>query len=329
MTASAEARHGVPSSVTRDPHSPVVDLIVFPGGFNWPVWAAEDQGFFARHGVSVRVSTTPGSVFQWTALAKGDAQVAITLMDNVVAYREGQGAPGVVVDDAIAVMAMDVRGMPALVTARDVRSYADLRGRDLAVDALKTGNALVLIGMLEHGGLARDAYRLVQAGGVQQRFEGFKRGAYAASLFNAPFDGLLRESGFNVLDTAATLLPRFQGQVVATRRAWAEAHRPAVVALLRGLTEALDWLYDPSRVAEALSMYVRHTPGATIDDARVAHAVLFDPVTGFSPDGHLDVEGVARVIDLRARFGEPPRSLQEARAYCDLSFLLQAVDRTR
>ena len=30
-----------------------LELIVFPGGFNWPVWVAQDKGLFAANGVTV------------------------------------------------------------------------------------------------------------------------------------------------------------------------------------------------------------------------------------------------------------------------------------
>ena len=172
-----------------------VTLNVFPGGFNWPVWVAQDLGLFARHGVAVELETTPGSVAQWTSLAEGRAQLAITLADNVVAYREGQGEAEVVVDDAVALMTLDTRAMPTLVTRPDVRSYADLRGGTLSVDAVKTGYALVLVSMLEHGGLSPTDYRLERVGGVAQRFAAMQQHVHAGSLFNSPLEGLLIRAG--------------------------------------------------------------------------------------------------------------------------------------
>jgi transposase InsO family protein len=41
-----------------------IRLVVFPSGSNWPIWVAQEQGFFARHGVSVEVTGTPNSTFQ-------------------------------------------------------------------------------------------------------------------------------------------------------------------------------------------------------------------------------------------------------------------------
>ena len=304
-----------------------VTLIVFPGGFNWPVWVAQERGLFAQHGITVNVVTTPGSVFQWSTLAKGEAQIAITLMDNVVAYREAQGETGVVVHDAVALMGLDTRAMPALVTTPEIRTYADLKGRTLAVDALMTGNALVLIGMLERGGLERDEYQLAQAGGVMQRFEAIKRNEYSGALFNSPFEGLLKNLGFNILDTAKSVLSHFQGHVVATRKAWAEANRPVVVGFLRAISDAVGWLYDPVNRDEAFAIYNHNMAGAVPSAAATAYSVLFDPMTGFPRNGDIDVEGIRQVLALRAKYGQPRKPLRDAFAYHDSSFLAEAIER--
>src|SRR5258705_8541426 len=68
-----------------------VNLIVFPGGFNWPIWVAQEKGLFARNGLQVRITPTPSSVFQLTNLIDGKFDIAMTAIDNLIAYREGQG----------------------------------------------------------------------------------------------------------------------------------------------------------------------------------------------------------------------------------------------
>jgi ABC-type nitrate/sulfonate/bicarbonate transport system substrate-binding protein len=304
-----------------------VTLIVFPGGFNWPVWVAQERGMFARHGIGVDIVTTPGSVFQWTSLASGESQIAVTLMDNVVAYREGQGEAPVVVSDAIAVMGLDNRAMPALLTSPDITRYADLEGKTLAVDAVKTGNALVLIGMLERAGLRPGDYRLERAGGVTQRFEAMQRGEYAGALFNSPFEGLLGALGFNILDSAASILPHFQGHVVAVRKGWAEANRDVLVGFLGAIVESLAWLYDAGNREQALAIYERNLPDSAPGAAQVAYDVLFDAVTGFPRNGELDGDGVGEVLALRARYGEPKKTLSDASAYCDAQYLEEALAR--
>ena len=68
-----------------------VSVISFGGGFNLPLWAARDQGFFARHGLVVDLTVTVDSKQVFSGLMDGRYQVAITAFDNIVAYQEGQG----------------------------------------------------------------------------------------------------------------------------------------------------------------------------------------------------------------------------------------------
>ena len=68
-----------------------VTVNVFPGGFNWPSFVAQEKGFFERNGIAVTLQPTPNSVTQMTGLAEGRFDIAITAVDNIVAYVEGQG----------------------------------------------------------------------------------------------------------------------------------------------------------------------------------------------------------------------------------------------
>jgi ABC-type nitrate/sulfonate/bicarbonate transport system substrate-binding protein len=297
-------------------------LIVFPGAFNWPVWVAEDQGFFAQRGIEVAVTNTPGSVFQVTQMIEGKADLAITLIDNVIAYREGQGEVPLTSPDLIGLLATDTRVFPALVTLPEVKTYADLRGRTLSVDAKTTGYANVVYAMLEAGGLNPDDYKIESVGGVLQRFDAILEGKHAGALFNSPFEGLLLARGFTLLDTAIRVVGGYQGMVLAARRQWAEANRPTVVAFIRAFLEAVRWLYEPANRDAAFAIYSRYQPDAAPNSAATAYGVLFDPKLGFPADGRMDLPGLQKVIELRARYGRPRKTLDRSLfEYYDPSFL--------
>jgi ABC-type nitrate/sulfonate/bicarbonate transport system substrate-binding protein len=84
---------GNPSELRAQmPHS--ISVIVFPGGFNWPIWVAQQKGYFTQNAIEVKLTNTPNSVFQLTGLIEGRFDIAMTSIDNVVAYMEGQGTPG-------------------------------------------------------------------------------------------------------------------------------------------------------------------------------------------------------------------------------------------
>ena len=302
-----------------------VRLIVFPGGFNWPIWVAQEKGWFASNGVELEVTPTPGSVFQLTGLIEGRFDIAITLVDNVVAYREGQGEVPIAGPDLFAFMAADTRSLPTLVTQPEVAGYADLRGRTLSVDAMTTGYALVLAAMLDHGGLKPGEYRLDSVGGAQQRYLAMSENRHVGCLLNSPFEGLLRARGFNVLDTAIAVLGKYQGQVGAARRSWAVANREAVVGFIRAFMTAVRWLHGPTHRDEAFSIYRRHTPDADASSAATAHAILFDPANGFPLSGSVDLDALNTVIALRSKYGLPKKPLGRASDYYDSSFLEEAM----
>jgi ABC-type nitrate/sulfonate/bicarbonate transport system substrate-binding protein len=301
-----------------------IRLVVFPGTFNWPVWVAQKKGWFADEGVEVAVTPTPGSVFQLSGLIEGTFDLAITLVDNVVAYRSGQGEVPVLGEDLVALMACDTRVFPSLVTLPEVRSYADLRGRTLSVDAKTTGYAMVLHAMLEHRGLGRDEYAIESVGGALQRFEGLLARRQAGALFNSPFESLLVAKGFNLLDTAISVLGSYQGQVVAARQRWAAGNAMAVCGFVRALLRAIAWLYEADNRAEAFAIHDENNPGAAPGSAAVAHDSLFHPLLGFPRSGEIDLQGLAKVLELRSRFGVPRKALGAPADYYRPEYLVKS-----
>lgn len=66
-------------------------VVGFPGGPNWPLWVADEKGFFSGEGLRVEFTPTPTSTFLVSGLMDGKFDVALAAIDNVVAYQEGQG----------------------------------------------------------------------------------------------------------------------------------------------------------------------------------------------------------------------------------------------
>ena len=109
-----------------------IDLIAFPGAPNLPIFTAIEKGFFADAGVEVNLETTPSSAYQIEALAGGRFQIGATAFDNVVAYREGQGAVELAEPPDLVVFLGATQLELSLVVSPDVESFADLSGRSLA-----------------------------------------------------------------------------------------------------------------------------------------------------------------------------------------------------
>jgi ABC-type nitrate/sulfonate/bicarbonate transport system substrate-binding protein len=297
-----------------------IEVVVFPGGFNWPIWVAQQKGFFARNDVDVKLTPTPNSEVQLTGLINAKFDVAMTAMDNIIAYVEGQvGTPTAQNPDLIAFMGSD-NGFLRLVTVPEVKTYADLKGQQLSVDALTTGYAFVLRKLLEKGGLQRDNYQLLSAGGVQQRFEALMEKKHAGTLLVSPFEVAAEARGFNRLADAVDVLGHYQGVVGATRRGWAREHQDELIGFIRGYRSALAWLYNSGNDAQAVAILRRNLPSMSEAMAEKSREILLHPTLGFTRDASLDLEGIRTILALRSEYAEPRRELGEPEKYYDLSY---------
>jgi ABC-type nitrate/sulfonate/bicarbonate transport system substrate-binding protein len=314
-TASAAAFAALaPARAAAQPAT--LRLIYFPSADILPWWVGMQKGFFARENVALTLTPTPGSVYQFQHLSAGDFDIALTAIDNVIAYDEGQGqAPLPKPADFVAVCGTD-DGFLHLYGRPEIKSYADLRGKSLAVDAPTTGFAFVLRTMLERNGLREGDYTLTPLGGTPQRFEKLLAGETAATLLSTPFDLLAGAKGCTNLGDASTVLGHYQGLVSATSKAWLDANLPLAARYVRGYVAALDWIFDPANTTEAIALLEAQAKLPN-DLARQVYGVLTDPKTGLARKGEMDVEGVKMVLALRSTYGRPQKQLVDARKYYD------------
>jgi ABC-type nitrate/sulfonate/bicarbonate transport system substrate-binding protein len=302
-----------------------LSVIVFPGGFNWPIWVAQEKGLFAKHGVKVNTIDTPNSRFQLTGMIEGKFDIAMTAIDNLIAYREGQGGVDMDASELIAVMGAD-NGFLRLTSVPEIRSIAELKGKQLSVDALTTGYAFVLLEILERNGLVlnRD-YTTVAAGGVLQRYQSLLKKDHAATMLISPFDVMARTQGFNVLADADSALGDYQGLVAGVRKSWAKQNSRELVAYIRAYREALNWLYDPANKPAAIELFAAKVKGATPQSAATSYDILLHPKTGFTRDAKISEVGTRTVLSLREKFGQPTKKMQSLSAYYDPTWYLEAT----
>ena len=201
-----------------------IELICFPGAPNLPIFVSQEKGCFEEAGVTVNLTTTPSSVYQAEHMIDGTFQIAGTAFDNVVAYREGQGVFKPETEPDLFAFMGATQVALALITAPDVKTHDDIKGRKLALDALSTGFAFILYEMLGRGGLSPDDYEMVAVGATPKRWESVRDGETAGTLVLEPFTSIAEAQGFNVLDISTDLFDCYQGGSFAASRAWAAAN---------------------------------------------------------------------------------------------------------
>ncbi len=291
-------------------------LNIFSGVDAWPIYVMHDKGF-----LDCALTATPGSVPQFQHMLAGDADLALTAMDNIVGYDEGQGDPAVTGPFDLAGVLGIGPGFLKLVVRPDITSYEQLRGKTLAVDAPGTGFSFVLRRMLEKNGIMPGQYSFVAVGSTQRRFDAMVAGQAVAGVVSTPFDLLGRQKyGFHVLSSAIDVLGHYEATVIMARRSWAGTHRPAVISFVRAYRAAVAWLYDPANRTEASAILTRNAGLPPDLVAQIAPAIL-GSAGSYSRDGSFDAAGVKTVLELRAAYATPKKELGAAAKYIDQSYL--------
>ena len=294
-------------------------VIAFDGGWNLPVWAAQRQGFFAANGLAVQLSYTPTSVYLVTSLLDGRFDIALAVMDNVVAYQEGQGEAAITGQpDLFAFLGGD-GGFASLVAAPAARSFAELKGKTVSVDAMTTGFAFVVRELLARNGLAETDVTLVRAGGTANRYRDLLAGKHDATLLRTPFELLARQRGFHQLATAEAL-GAYQGTVGVARRSWATAHEQELIGFLRAYRSGVEWLYDRANRELVEAILVANIRDMTPSLAKQSYDLLLGDKGGITRDLALDVDGIRTVLQLRSKYGLPRKLLTDPTPYIDLSY---------
>jgi ABC-type nitrate/sulfonate/bicarbonate transport system substrate-binding protein len=285
--------------------------VISEGVYSWPLYVAQAHALFAREGVNVEATVTGSSTLQLAKLIGGEYDIGLQQSDHVIRGVE-RGA------DLFIVMAQALAPELTLVAAPGIKSFADLKGRDVAVDGAHTGYALLLRKLLADKGLADNDYAFREIGGSQERFDSLQSGATVASLLNPPFDRNLLAAGFQSLGTTGEYFPTYPGSIAAARRSWAANNAPALIAYIKAFDAAYAWLKDRGNKAEAIRLLPARL---NIDEATASRA--YDQIAGH-PLPQISEAGLRQVIDIvwaaEGLSGQPAAPEK----YMDLSYLNKA-----
>src|SRR5690242_12693245 len=159
-----------------------VRVNTFPNAKALPFHAGLARGIFAGHGVELQLSFTENSSRQREGLAAGRFDVAHAAVDNAVAMVDTAGKDVVIVTGGDS-------GMNEFFVQAYIRTFADLRGRALVVDAPNTAYAILAKKiLLKHGLKDGTDYAVVPVGRGELRLKAMaEHKEYAAAVLNLPF----------------------------------------------------------------------------------------------------------------------------------------------
>jgi ABC-type nitrate/sulfonate/bicarbonate transport system substrate-binding protein len=297
----------------------------FKGSNVWPIWAAQQQGFFAKEGLAIKNVYTANSVAQMTGLIKGEFDMVTTALDNVIAYAEGEGAPNAPKEADLAAVLGGNNGGLTLIGRPGIKNAAEFAGKDLAVDAISTGFSFVLQDMLARAGVKQGSYKLVAFGNTGARLKAMDEGKAVGAILTPPLSLGAVMRGYANLGDAASVLGGYQGSVAAARREWAKANADTVVAFIRGYRAGLAWLQAPANKQGALAILRAEMPEVDQAGAEENYTIQVADPKGFDPGGKLDLAGAKEVLSLRRQYGPQGKPATDIGRFIDESYYERAL----
>jgi len=310
--------HGTQAVMAQTP----VTVVTFAGATNLPLWIALDRGLFTKEGLNVSHEVTRGSTAVIEGAMSGKYQFASMAFDNTIANAEGVGdvnSPGY---DLVGIAGVH-SGMNKIVTSPEVKSFADLRGKVVASDALNSGYGLVLVRILQMNGLLLDRdYKALAVGSGPSRLAAMREGRAAAAALSSPDDIEAKKLGFNILADATELIGAYQGSAFVVRRSWAKEHEKEVVSFLRAMIAATDIAFADRD--SAIAVLRNRIKTLSAEDAASIYASLVSGKGGLNRGAAINMDGVKTLLDLRNNLGDGKQILNDPMKYVDLSYYEKA-----
>jgi ABC-type nitrate/sulfonate/bicarbonate transport system substrate-binding protein len=185
---------------------------------------AVEKGFYAAEDLAIEVDLTQASKTQMAQLRDGVWDIVSTNFDNVLYWSEEGGS------DLLVVSAMESLPHQDLVVRPEIKSYEDLRGTVIAVDAAESGYVTPLRVLLATAGLKEsDDYTLTEFGATNGRVAAMAEGKAVGAMVS---EGRKLAHGMWVMDAIGRLYTHY-ASIVVVRREWAEANEALLLRYLR------------------------------------------------------------------------------------------------
>ena len=294
-----------------------LEVVGFSGASNLPTWVAMDRGLFAKEGLEIAFTPTRGAIEQMQAMMSGRHALAITAIDNIVGFTEKQADVELPGFDLVGFAGVH-SGTNYVVARPEIKSFADLKGKVAAVDALQSGYGFVLYRILEDAGLVlgRD-YTPLAVGSGKGRIEAMEEGRAHVGLLAPPEDVRAKAKGYTILADAAEAIGGYQASVYAARRSWAKANEAELLAFIRAEIAAHDLVYRDKSIAVAV---LARRMSLTQEQAEAVYGGMTAGKGGFNRAAAINFAGVATAIAVRGRYAEPKVTLGASEKYVDLSY---------
>lgn len=259
-----------------------------------PLWVAKEKGYFHKYGLDVDTIYIPSGTLGMQALLAGETKILAADGSSVVNSRL-RGAP-------VKIFIGMVNFYPnPFFSSPDIKSYADLRGKKIAVTRIGSSSYTATVILLNKLGLqeGRD-YTILQLGSTQNRLAALTKGMIQGTTLSAPESVIAKKAGMKMLISGpelAKLGVTIQHQCAdVMESSLHNDFRPKLKAFAMGYLEGVHEVYRNKEYAvETLKKYTRVT------DPEVLSASYDEAYQAIDKDGALTEAGIQAQLNELAK----------------------------
>jgi ABC-type nitrate/sulfonate/bicarbonate transport system substrate-binding protein len=282
------------------------------------LFVAERKGFFAREGIKLEsVMIEGGTDRMVAAIDDGKVDLAHSSTPYLIsAVMKGSNAVGIAGEVGNPVYTLIVRP--------EITSYADLRGKVIALSVAADTISITTRKLLAKHGVKDGEFKVRQLVGTPVRFACLKSGECAGVPLGQPADIAAVKDGFRRLGDTTEAVGNFQFQLIVAHRKWAAANPDKVTPFVRAVADAFRFIRNPANRDETIKLMMEKTRSSE-EIARAVMALYFEPDRGVMPrQAEIDLKGLAQVIAFMGEAGELAAPLPPVERFVDLQFLKAA-----
>jgi ABC-type nitrate/sulfonate/bicarbonate transport system substrate-binding protein len=263
--------------------------IVYPNrsGSNWPLFLAKDGGYYQKYGLDVTLTFVvgPASV---AMLVSGEGKMVSSSLEQMMEAASKDGSMTLVAS------ALN-RGMFALMSAKNINSIKELKGKQIAVGQVGDAPYGYLVALLGKNGLKpRDVTWIPVGTDVSGRVAALQSGRADATLLTAPAYFKVEEAGYKTLANLVEHPDIFASTAVMLRKSVMQAEPKLAESILRAQAEAIQRFYQDK--AFAVKTFMNYDKTAQQADIERVYDLYAKP-QAFERVPYVQTGAVKSVID--------------------------------
>lgn len=252
-----------------------------------PLWIAQEQGLFAKHGVDADVVFIRTGPIQVAAVSSGATQLAYSGPASVL----GAAAGGT---DLRVIASFTNRLTYTMIARPEIKKAEDLRGKRFGVQAIGGSVWMGAVLGLEYLGLEqrRDNINIFNVGDQTVLAQAIESGTIDVTVLDGVFSRRLKQKGYSVLvELSETKIPYVSNTIVATRTFFQQ--QPELAEnIMKGLIESLAFILAPQNKTIVLNTIMKRLK---ISDTSVAEQGYRDLVQITDQRPYVSLEGMRNI----------------------------------